>query len=670
MNRAAAPSAAPGAPGSNVSPDHRQLWPDLGWAALLAAATVLAYAPALRGGILWDDDAHLTQPVLQSLDGLRRIWVLFGATQQYYPILHSAFWVEHRLWGDAVLGYHLANLLEHILAAGLVVCLMRRLALPGAWLGGFLFALHPVAVESVAWISEQKNTLSAVFYLASAVAYLRFDRTRRPAAYVLALACFVLALLTKTVTATLPAALWVVIWWRRGRIDPRRDGLPLLPWLALGAGAGAFTAWMERAYIGAQGADFALSPAQRVLIAGRALWFYGGKLIWPSNLIFIYPRWHVDPAAVGPWLCPLGAIAVCAALAWLARRTRGPLAGGLYFAGTLFPALGFLNVYPFLFSFVADHFQYLARIGVLVPGAVGLTRLVEVYGSRCMTHRGHPDDPRRIVPDRPVARWLKPCLGALLLLPLGVLTWRTAHNYRDADTLNRSVLARNPDCWLAHYNLGTSLEARPGGLPVALAEYRETVRLEPGFADGHNNLAGALFRVNGDWAGAFAEYREALRLRPADAEAHSNLGNLLALVPERRAEAIAEYREALRLDPELAQAHFNLGNALAASPATRSEAIAEYRAALRIRPDYFSAAYNLGVALTNLPERIQEAVDAFRRAVRIEPDNAQAHQNLGIVLQRLPGQRTEARAELMTALRLNPNLPAARAHLAQLDAGL
>jgi len=664
MTRDPAPPAGPplGAHrGPAAAPERRWIRPDLGWALLLACATALAYGPALRGGILWDDDAHLTQPALQSLDGLRRIWSEFGATQQYYPILHSAFWAEHKLWGDAVLGYHLANLVEHALAAGLVVCLMRRLTLPGAWLGGFLFALHPVAVESVAWISEQKNTLSAVFYLSSALVYLRFDRARRPALYVLALACFVLALLTKTVTATLPAALWVVIWWRRGRIEPRRDGLPLLPWLALGAGAGAFTAWMERAYIGAQGADFALSPAQRILIAGRALWFYGGKLIWPSNLIFIYPRWHVDPAALGSWLYPLGAIAVFAALAWLARRTRGPLAGGLYFAGTLFPALGFLNVYPFLFSFVADHFQYLARLGLLVPVAAGL--------AAGLTRLGRRSELERTGSAGSTEAWLGPALGAVLVVPLGAITWSNCHNYRDADNLNRSVLARNPDCWLAHYNLGTSLEARPGGLPAALVEYRETVRLAPSFADGHNNLAGALYRVNGDWAGAFAEYREALRLRPADAEAHSNLGALLALVPERRAEAIAEYREALRIDPDLAPAHFNLGNALAASPDTRPEAIVEYRAALRARPDYFGAANNLGIALASFPDRLPEAIEAFRRAVRIAPDNARAHQNLGIVLQRLPGRQEEARAELTTALRLDPDLPAARAHLAQLDAG-
>ena len=212
--------------------------------ALIAAAALAAYWPALRGGLVWDDPAHITAPALRSLHGLWRIWFSLGATQQYYPLLHSAFWIEHRLWGDAVLGYHLANLAQHAFAACLVVLIVRRLALPGAWLAGMVFALHPVCVEAVAWISEQKSTLSAVFYLSSALVYLRFDRTRRRSSYLWALGLFVLALLTKTVTATLPFALLVIFWWQRGRLDWRRDVRPLLPWMALGAAAGLFTAWV------------------------------------------------------------------------------------------------------------------------------------------------------------------------------------------------------------------------------------------------------------------------------------------------------------------------------------------------------------------------------------------------------------------------------------------
>src|SRR5580700_9103327 len=315
----------------------------------IAAATLAAYWPALQGGFVWDDNAHVTSAALRSLHGLWRIWFDLGATQQYYPLLHSAFWLEHRLWGDAVLGYHLANLAQHAVAACLVVLIVRRLALPGAWLAGLVFALHPVCVESVAWISEQKSTLSAVFYLSSAFIYLGFDRTRRRSSYLWAFGLFLCALLTKSVTATLPAALLVVFWWKRGRLDLRRDVRPLLPWFAIAAAAGLFTAWVERTYIGAKGTDFALTWTQRFLLAGRVIWFYAGKVVWPANLIFTYPRWKIDAGVWWQWLFPAGALAAGVCLALLARRHRGPLAGFLFFAGTLFPVLGFLNVYPSIF---------------------------------------------------------------------------------------------------------------------------------------------------------------------------------------------------------------------------------------------------------------------------------------------------------------------------------
>ena len=334
---------------------------------------------------LWDDNSHITAPALRSLRGLWRIWFSLGATQQYYPLLHSAFWLEHRLWGDAVLGYHLVNLAEHALAACLVVCIVRRLALPGAWLAGFVFALHPVCVESVAWISEQKNTLSAVFYLASCFDVFRVrsipspillpgPRSVRPGS-------------TDQVRhGHSPAgASWSLFWWQRGRLDWRRDVRPLLPWIAFGGGAGVFTAWVERTMIGAQGAAFDLSSAQRFLLAGRALWFYAAKVLWPANLMFTYPRWKLDPSSILLYLYPLGALAVLARAVFLARKRhsqsgRSALTAYLLFAVTLLPVLGFLNVYPFLFSYVADHFQYLASLAMIVPFCSVLARGVQRIG--------------------------------------------------------------------------------------------------------------------------------------------------------------------------------------------------------------------------------------------------------------------------------------------------
>lgn len=613
---------------------------------MIFCATLAAYFPALRGGLLWDDSSHLTEPGLQSLHGLWRIWFELGATQQYYPLLHSAFWLEHRMWGDAVVGYHLTNIGLHALSACLVVMIMKRLSLPDAWFAGFVFALHPVNVESVAWISEQKSTLSGVFYLAALLTYLEFDQDfdqdRRKSKYLLATGLFVLALLSKTVTATLPAVLLVIFWWRRGRLEWKRDVQPLLPWFALGITAGLFTSWVERTLIGARGVDFLLTPAQRVLIAGRAICFYAGKFLWPTNLTFFYPHWNVDPAVWWQWLFPAGVFAVAIGLVFVARRYRGPLAGFLIFSGTLFPVLGFLNVYPFRYSYVADHFQYLASLGIIVPVASVLVPAIERISSR-----------------RAVAI---ACCSAMILV-LGVLTWRQSRMYRDVETLYRESLARNPGSWMAHYNLGVLYAEMPGRLPNAIAEYRAALRIKPNFAEAHVNLGNALAQIPGRLPDAIAEYQATLRINPDYAKAHNNLGIALTFTPGRLQDAISEYQVALRIDPDYADAHLNLGNALSQVPGREPEAIAEYQAALRINPDYAEAHFNLGNVLARTPGRLQDAIAEYQAALRIRPNYAKAHYNLGIVFAAIPGRQADAIAEYQAALRINPDDPEAHLNL-------
>ena len=592
------------------------------------AAALAAYWPAIQGGFVWDDNAHVTAAALRSFRGLWRIWFDLGATQQYYPLLHSAFWIEHRLWGDAVLGYHLVNIAQHALAACLVVMILRRLALPGAWLAGLVFALHPVCVESVAWISEQKSTLSAVFYLSSAFIYLGFDRTRLRSSYLWALALFLCALLSKTVTASLPAALLVVFWWKRGRIDLRRDVRPLLPWFALGITAGLFTAWVERVYINARGAEFAISPLQRLLIAGRAVWFYAAKLFWPSNLIFTYPRWNIDPAVWWQWLFPLATLAVGIGLWLLARRRRGPLAAFLFFAGTLFPALGFLNVYPFRFSWVADHFQYLACLGVIVPLCVLASRA-------------------------PRAALVAP------VILLAILTFRQATMYGDTETLYRETIARNPASWMAHNNLGVALSRIDGRSAEATDEYRAALRIKPDYAEPHNNLA-TIFSREGRMPEAIAEAQQALRIKPDYPEALVNLGSFLNTIPGRRPEAIADYQAALRLKPHHAEAHNNLGLALSDMPGRLPDAIGELEAAVQLEPDNAQMRDNLAGALARMPGRLPDAIAEVQAAIKITPDDPQAHDFLGRCLSQVPGRLPEAIAEFETALRLAPNF--AQAH--------
>jgi tetratricopeptide (TPR) repeat protein len=547
-------AASPLAQTSPLAAAGRWLFP------ALLIATVLAYLPVLRAGFIWDDDAHLTAPGLRSFAGLWRIWSEPGATQQYYPFLHSVFWLEHRLWGDHALGYHLANLAFHFTAAWLFFRLLRRLAVPGAGLAAFLFALHPVQVESVAWISEQKNTLSLVFYLGAALAYLRFDsagesgRPRPLRPYALASALFALALLTKSVTATLPAALLVVLWWQRETLSWRRDVRPLAPWFALGVLAGLFTAGLERNLIGAEGLAYDLSFLQRALLAGRVLWFYLGKLLWPADLAFVYPRWSIDPASFWSWL-PL--LAVLGLAGWfysprLRSRGRAPLAALLLFAGSLFPVLGFFNVYPFVYSFVADHFQYLASLAIFAAVAAALTRL------------GRPSQ----------------VFGAVLLVILGTLTWRQSHDYLNAETLYRATLVRNPAAWMAHNNLGRELLRDPARRAEAIACFERALALRPDYLEALNNL-GLTLAQSGRPREALPYLESAVRLNSASYQAHNNLGIALASAG-RAADAVAVFRRAVRLNPGLPNLHENLGKALRLA-GREPEARAAFEAATRLR---------------------------------------------------------------------------------------
>ena len=614
-------------------------------AALILGLSLACYWPALRGGLIWDDDAHVTKPELRSAAGLWQIWSNPRATQQYYPLLHSAFWVEHRLWGDATLGYHLASVLEHAAAALLLVLILQRLRAPGARLAGVVFAVHPVCVESVAWISEQKNTLSLVFYLLAALAYLGFDGARgRPGAarlYLLSSLLFVLALLTKTVTATLPAALLVIFWWQRGRVDWRRDVRPLVPWFALAAASGAFTSWVERTLIGAQGAAFDLTLAERCLLAGRVVWFYLGKLLWPAHLVFIYPRWDARSDAPG-WTGYLVAALLVTAALWLLRgRMRGPLAAWLFFAGSLFPALGFFNVYPFLFSYVADHFQYLASMGLFAAFAAGIVPRFDGAGANL----------------RAAGLGLAGALVALLV----ILSNAQSQAYADARTLYTATLEGNPQCWMAHNNLGTWYKDH-GDPKQAAAHYQEALRLKKDYAQAHNNL-GLWCEENGDTDGAIAHFREAIRLKPGFPEAHNNLGSLLGRMPGRLDEAVSEFREALRIVPEFALAHSNLGTALLKTPGHRNEAIAQFEEAIRLEPGFAPAHASLGDALSASPERLDDAVAQFEESLRLDPANAEVHNNLGLALN-AQGRVPEAIEHYEEALRLRPGFAEIRLNIA------
>jgi Flp pilus assembly protein TadD len=591
-------------------PERTRLYRPWVAAVFLLTITFLAYLPAITtGGFIWDDNAHVTNdPLLLSLQGLCLIWTkvgpAHGGTPQYYPLTFSVFWAEYHLFQLRPLGYHLVNVLLHAVNAILAWRILKRLRVPGALLAAAIFAVHPVCVESVAWISELKNVLSGLCYLLSLLYYIRFlgiepapqpavkpssrsvgaKKHRTPAEphnrywpfYFLSVFLFFCALGGKSVTASLPAVILLILWWKTERIG-WKNLLLLLPMLLASAGLGLATAGIEKYQVGANGAAWSLTPLEHLLVAGRILCFYAGKLIWPFKLMFIYPRWEIDQAVWWQYLFPLAAAVVAVSLWSMRKKTgRGPLAAALFFAVTLAPVLALLNVYPMLFSYVADHYQYLASLGPIALFSAGATSAWSRLRSRA---------------DTGLMRTAMLLAGALLLA-LGLLTWRQAGIYKNGDQVWNDTIKKNPGCWMAYNNLGISL-ARQGKVEEAIAQYREALRLKPDYVEAHMNL-GLKLSGQGKLEEAIAQYREALRLVPGFTGAHYDLGVALARQGKFQ-EAIVQYCEVLRLKPDYAEARNAWGVALAEQGKVE-EAIVQYREALRLKPDYAEARDNLQTA--------------------------------------------------------------------------
>ncbi|HEY6070825.1 MAG TPA: glycosyltransferase family 39 protein, partial [Chthoniobacterales bacterium] len=411
---------------------------------ILIVATTLAYQSAWRGGLIWDDNLYLKDAKNTSLT---EIWIHPKTTQQYQPLVGTVFWIENNLWDDSLLGHHLINILLHAASALLLFKILERLEIPGAWLAAAIFALHPVQVESVAWLVELKNTLSGFLFFAAILVYLRFDQSRNKLLYLLTLLLFLLGLLAKSIVAVFPLAMLIIFWWKRGRVEWRRDVFPLAPFFPVAAVAGIVTAWMEQNFSAGEHEVFDYSFVDRILIAGRLFWFDLGKLFWPAELIMIYPPWTIDATAWRQYVFPVVAVGLFVAC-WLARKkSRAPLAGLLYFTLILFPMLGFFNQSYYMADlgqhsaiFRADHFQYLAIVGIIVPLCAGAAILWKRVKSPLK------------------AAGAAAFLG--LLLVLATATWAQSRHYQNAETCFRAVLLKNPGSATAHNNLAGALMDR------------------------------------------------------------------------------------------------------------------------------------------------------------------------------------------------------------------
>ena len=607
---------------------------------LLLLASLVVYFPARHGEFLWDDNVMLTQnPFVKSPDGLGVIWFSTRLTD-YLPLTSSSFWLEWKFWGMNPTGYHLTNILLHGLGAVLLWRVFRRLKISGAWIAALVFALHPVCIGSVAWITERKNTLSFVFFAASVLGFLRSQENRLGEIkwrwYGLSLFMFVFALLSKSSIIMLPVVLLGTAWWRFGKID-RQDIVRTIPFFVLSAVFAAVTIWFQfHRSLGEKSAD-PLDLVGKTIAASGAVWFYLWKTIWPVNLAMIYPQWEITKA-LSAWLPAVGLLGVIGCC-WHFRNSwgRAALFALGYFIVMLFPVLGFFDMYFLTYARVADHWQYAALIGISTLIVSGVVHLIEK---------------RFRSPGRPTALF-----GAAVALLLGVITWNRAQVFATSEGVWKDALQKNPNCWAAHSNLAVAYDTQ-GRIDDAIVEYEKTIQLYPAFAKSHYGYAVALEK-KGRTTEAAAEYREALRLQPDHIYSLNKLGNFLAL-EGKRDEALTLFQKAITVNPDFAEAQNNLANLLAMENKT-DEAIAHYEQALLSQPDFPEAHNNLGIALQKRSD-MTNALFHFQRAMTFRPDYVDARLNLATLLLST-GKLDEAQAAFETVLQLNPAIPAVHYNL-------
>ncbi|MFH1277192.1 MAG: tetratricopeptide repeat protein [Candidatus Eisenbacteria bacterium] len=647
-------------------------------AILIALMVCLVYFPCVFNGFIWDDAGNIYEnPALTQPGGLSRIWGSFDL-YQYYPLTFTSFYLEHKLWGMSPSGYHVTNVLLHAVNAILVLLLLQRLGLrwPLALFTASLFAVHPIQAESVAWSTERKNLLSGCFYFSSFLLYLKFLETRKARDYGLSLLTFTGALLSKTVTLTLAMTLLVWETVRAGSIRVK-SLLRVSVFFALGSAPAVMTAFLETHRFGSLSEEWSHPLAQRIIVVPRVLLFYASKIILPVNMSFIYPQWKIDPALpLSYW--PAALWAGLLALLWWQRKRIPTLAwfGLGHYVVTLLPASGLVNFYFLRYSFVQNHFQYLAGLGIMILIALAGEEVVKRIAGVTLHAK---------------AGWF---LGAAVLIGCGIMTFRECRIYRDEQTLWSDTITRNPHAWLAYNNLGKVL-AKQGRSEEGARLFRKTLEIDPGFAEAHVNL-GLYHLRRGDVDGAITSLEAAVAVRPGFAVAHRNLGDAygkkrmydkaigecekaLDLEPNHGEtylvlgvahhgkgaldQAAEAYRRAIAIKPDLAVAHYNLG-LVHRDGGRLDEAAAEFERAIAANPVYVEALNELGNTYLRKGDPAR-ALTAYERSLAIDPNQMGTHYNLGVACQGA-GRPDEAVSHFNRALAIQPNFAPAHIKLAEL----
>jgi tetratricopeptide (TPR) repeat protein len=632
-----------------TQPPTRLMERDWFQALTLILFVILAYQPMWRAGFMWDDNLIVTSnPCVVGPIGLKEIWTTSAA--RFYPLVLSTFWLEHALWGLRPVPFHLVNILMHATSAVALWRVLRSLDFKGSWLGAAFWALHPVQVETVAWISEMKNTESCLFYLLTILFYikgLKAGPASQAAAgrwnFALSLLFAAAAMASKSSTLLMPVVLGLCTWWVKGRWR-WRDMARIVPFLFMAIVAIAITVQIVQRY-GGDEMKWARSWPERVALAGDVFWFYLGKLAWPHPLMTFYPGWEIDPGQLTSYL-PAATLLLVLAVLWFNHRSwsRPYLFAFAYYLISLLPVMGLFGVTGFRYSLVEDHLQYLASMGPLALAGAGLTRLTDLAIS--------------------TRRWAQPAFLGALLLVFGTLTWKMTWVFQDETSLWTYNLAQNPTCWLAYNGLGAGL-ANQGKLDEAMKLYRTSLEIKPNYAEPHSNLGEALAQ-KGEWDAAIAEYREAVTLNPNLARPFIKLGEALFRTG-RVDEAISQYRSALGIDPYAALAYNDLGLALA-QKGELADAIPQYEKAVSLDPHFAAAHNDLGVALFR-GGQVDAAIVEYQKALQIDPANAQTRDNLGLALTEAgvallrAGRMDEAIAQFQDALKSAPTLAQAHSDL-------
>ena len=610
------------------------------WICLALLLTSFAvYAPVRHFDFVNFDDPEFVRDNPHVRNGLTPeglTWAFTsGESANWFPVTRLSHLLDAQLFGMRAGPHHITSVLIHGLAALLLFAFLRRatgVRWPSAFVA-FLFAVHPLHVESVAWVAERKDLLCTLFWFLALLAYVRY--TERPGAgrYLLVLLPFALGLMAKPMIVTLPFVLLLLdVWPLR-----RPPGIwEKIPFFALSA-AGAIVTYVVQQHSGAVGVLAAFPFGQRVENAVVSYVVYIAKMLWPTRLAAFYPY----PSDIPLWQAGLAAAALAGISILVLRSFRAYpylAVGWLWYLGTLAPVIGLVQVGA---QARADRYMYVPMVGLSIMLAWGVADLV-----------------RR----RPRARPAAAVLAAAACLCCAVLAAAQVQHWRNSESLFEHALAVTGGNYVAHNNLGTALEEIPGRLPEAIAHYQSALRINPDSAEAHNNLGNAWAQLPGRLPEAIAQYEAALRIRPTYAAAHLNLGTVLMRTPGRLPDAIAEYHAAVRLGPNNAEAHNDLGRALAQLPGRLPEAIAEYRAALGADPNYAEAHNNLGNALAQFPGCLPEAIGEYQAALRAKPDYAEAHYNLAVSLGEA-GRTPEAIGEYEAALRAKPDYEEAHYNL-------